>query len=161
MDLVARAPYGQFSPPYGTALLTVCSQTVRVLLDVAAHVCGKQAGQAHNGGRACTLWDGQVGFKSPHPAAASPLGDAMDLRSLLWGVERAETTWHFQELGLRSRRQGSRRSLVPGKVDGGNVLPKVLVGIGLQPQPDWLGASGQVESEPCGQPLAGLELILP
>jgi hypothetical protein len=60
---VARAPYGQLSPPYGTALLTVCSQTVRILLDVAAHVRGKHAGQAHNGGHACTSWDRLAGFK--------------------------------------------------------------------------------------------------
>ena len=49
------------------ALLTVCSQTVRILLDVAAHVRGKHAGQAHNGGRACTSWDRLAGFKSRHP----------------------------------------------------------------------------------------------
>jgi pimeloyl-ACP methyl ester carboxylesterase len=35
-------------------LLTVCSQTVRILLDVTAHVPGMYAGQAHIGGRACT-----------------------------------------------------------------------------------------------------------
>jgi hypothetical protein len=48
-------------------LLTVCSQTVRILLDVTAHVRGKHAGQAHNGGHACTSWDRLAGFKSRHP----------------------------------------------------------------------------------------------
>ena len=64
--LLARAPYDQLSPAYGTALLTVCSQTVRILLDVTAHVDGKHAGQAHIGGHACTSWDRLVGFKSRH-----------------------------------------------------------------------------------------------
>jgi hypothetical protein len=35
----------------GAALLTICSQTVRIHLDVAAHGRGKDTGQAHNGGR--------------------------------------------------------------------------------------------------------------
>jgi hypothetical protein len=48
-------------------LLTVCSQTVRILLDVTAHVRGKHAGQTHNGGHACTSWDRLAGFKSRHP----------------------------------------------------------------------------------------------
>jgi hypothetical protein len=63
--LVARAPYGQLSPPSGTVLLTVCSHTVRILLDVPAHVRGKHAGQVHKGGRVRTSWDRLVGFKSP------------------------------------------------------------------------------------------------
>jgi len=68
----ADAPRGEGSvrpvlTTRGAALLTVCSQTVRILLDVAAHVRGKHAGQAHNGGRACTSWDRLVGFKSRHP----------------------------------------------------------------------------------------------
>jgi hypothetical protein len=53
-------------------LLTVCSQTVRIHLDVAAHVGGKDAGQAHNGGHVCTLWDRLVGFKSRHSAPLAP-----------------------------------------------------------------------------------------
>jgi hypothetical protein len=50
-----------------SALLTICSQTVHIHLDVAAHVRGKHAGQAHNGGRVCTSWDRLAGFKSRHP----------------------------------------------------------------------------------------------
>jgi hypothetical protein len=42
-------------------LLTDCSQTVRILLDVATHVHGKHAGQARNGGHVCTSWDRLVG----------------------------------------------------------------------------------------------------
>src|SRR5215207_2352120 len=55
------------------ALLTVCSQTVRILLDVAAHVCGKYAGQAHTGGRVGTSWDRLAGFKSRHPDQIYPV----------------------------------------------------------------------------------------
>jgi hypothetical protein len=47
-------------------LLTVCSQTVRIHLDVPAHVDGKHAGQAHNAGHVCTSWDRLAGFKSRH-----------------------------------------------------------------------------------------------
>jgi hypothetical protein len=47
-------------------LLTDCSQTVRIQLDVPAHVGGKDAGQAHNDGHVCTSWDRLVGFKSRH-----------------------------------------------------------------------------------------------
>jgi hypothetical protein len=47
-------------------LLTVCSQTVRIHLDVPAHLGGKDAGQAHKSGRVCTWWDRLVGFKSRH-----------------------------------------------------------------------------------------------
>jgi hypothetical protein len=63
-------------------LLTGCSQTVRIHLDVAAHVGGKYAGQVHTGGRICTWWDGLVGFKSP---ASRP--------------QRSPMTWAW--LGLR------------------------------------------------------------
>jgi hypothetical protein len=47
-------------------LLTDCSQTVRIHLDVPAHVGGKDAGQAHNAGHVCTSWDRLAGFKSRH-----------------------------------------------------------------------------------------------
>ena len=47
-------------------LLTICSQTVRIQLDVPAHVGGEDAGQAHNPGHVCTSWDRLVGFKSRH-----------------------------------------------------------------------------------------------
>src|SRR5512132_3276243 len=55
LDALLIAPRGEGSARpaltfSGTALLTVCSQTVRMLLDVAAHVRGKHAGQAHHGG---------------------------------------------------------------------------------------------------------------
>jgi hypothetical protein len=51
------------APSPGSAiLLTVCSQTVRMPLDVAAHVHSKCAGQAHNGGRGQTSQDELVGF---------------------------------------------------------------------------------------------------
>jgi hypothetical protein len=80
---MARAPYGQFSPPYGTALLTVCSQTVRILLDVATHVRGKHAGQAHNGGRVCTSWDRLVGSNPGIPTTTEPLP-----RGLRWRLGR-------------------------------------------------------------------------
>jgi hypothetical protein len=53
------------------ALLTDCSQTVRIHLDVPAHVGGKGAGQAHNAGHVCTSWDRLVGFKSRHPDQSS------------------------------------------------------------------------------------------
>jgi hypothetical protein len=46
-------------------LRTICEQTVRILLDVAAHVRGNHAGQAHNSGRLCMSWDGLVGFQIP------------------------------------------------------------------------------------------------
>jgi hypothetical protein len=36
---------------------------VGMLLDLAAHSGGKSAGQAYNGGRVCTWWDGLVGVK--------------------------------------------------------------------------------------------------
>jgi hypothetical protein len=48
-------------------VLTVWSQTVRILLDAVAHVRGNHAGQAHNGGHVCTSWDRLAGFKSRHP----------------------------------------------------------------------------------------------
>jgi hypothetical protein len=51
-------------------LLTVCSQALRILLDVAARVRGKHAGQAHISGRVCTSWDRLAGFKSRHDAEA-------------------------------------------------------------------------------------------
>jgi hypothetical protein len=60
-----RAQHG--SPLPQATLLTICSQTVRTHPDLAAHVCGKPTGQAHNGGRACTSWDRLAGFKSRHP----------------------------------------------------------------------------------------------
>jgi hypothetical protein len=71
-DALADAPRGEgfrsaTLTTLSTVLLTVCSQTVRILLDVAAHVSGKHAGQAHSGGRSCTSWDRLVGFKSRHP----------------------------------------------------------------------------------------------
>ena len=56
------------------ALLTVCSQTVRIHLDVAVHVCGKHAGQANKDVQSWTSRDELVGFKSRHsapPLAAS------------------------------------------------------------------------------------------
>jgi hypothetical protein len=69
--LVARASVGPTRPPLLGLLLTVCSQTVRILLDVAAHVRGNPPGQTHSGGRVCTSWDGLVGFKSrPLPLLA-------------------------------------------------------------------------------------------
>ena len=58
------------SPPPWIWLLTVCSQTVRILLDVVAHVLGKHAGQAHNGGRVPDLV-GRVGGVQI-PASRSP-----------------------------------------------------------------------------------------
>jgi hypothetical protein len=61
-----EAPHGQFLSSSGTVLLTICSQTVRILLDVAAHVGGKYAGQTHNGGHVYTSWDRLAGFKSRH-----------------------------------------------------------------------------------------------
>jgi hypothetical protein len=48
-ECLRRAQHG--SPLPQATLLTICSQTVRILLDVAAHVHGRHAGQAHNGGR--------------------------------------------------------------------------------------------------------------
>jgi hypothetical protein len=67
-------------------LLTVCSQTVRILLDVAAHVRGKHTGQTHNGGRACTSWDRLAGFKSRHLAKIqAPVGWTVGLLLTLSG----------------------------------------------------------------------------
>jgi hypothetical protein len=51
----------------GAPLLTVRSQTVRILLDAAAHVRGKPTGQMHIDGRVRTSWDRLAGFKSRHP----------------------------------------------------------------------------------------------
>jgi hypothetical protein len=70
--VTARAPTERSGASIRTAaLLTVCSQTVRILLDVAAHVRGKYAGQVHNGGCVGTSWDRLVGFKSrPLPLLA-------------------------------------------------------------------------------------------
>jgi hypothetical protein len=46
-----------------------------------AHVGGRYAGQAHNGGRVCTSWDGLLGFKSRH-----------------FDHDEARSTWGFLQL---------------------------------------------------------------
>jgi len=64
LDCPIRAPMA--------ILLAVCSQTVRIHPDVSGHVRGKYAGQAHNGGRVCTWWDGLVGSSPGIPTMTDP-----------------------------------------------------------------------------------------
>jgi Na+-transporting methylmalonyl-CoA/oxaloacetate decarboxylase beta subunit len=46
--LVVMAFVGRHAASLGIALLTDCSQTVRIHLDVEAHVSGKHTGQAYS-----------------------------------------------------------------------------------------------------------------
>jgi hypothetical protein len=90
--VTARAPTERSAASIRTAaLLTVCSQTVRILLDVAAHVHGKWAGQVHNGGCVGTSWDRLVGFKSRHPDhhGARTAGASISHRTRVEGAGQA------------------------------------------------------------------------
>jgi hypothetical protein len=59
-------------------LLTGCSQTVRIHLDVAAHVGGEYAGQVHTGGRICTWW-GRVPWSGGIEGVVVNLSDVLEL----------------------------------------------------------------------------------
>jgi hypothetical protein len=77
----------------GAPLLTVCSQMVRILLDAAAHVRGRHAGQTHIDGRVRTSWDRLAGFKSRHPGPHSLLraripGTTRSVRCLPMAIRR-------------------------------------------------------------------------
>jgi hypothetical protein len=72
-----KVPYGRHSE---AALLTICSQTVRILLDVPAHVGGKAAGQADNAGHVCMSgagWPGSIPALCRSSPSEPPVGSIL------------------------------------------------------------------------------------